>query len=182
MFGPGLLWIALSSITLTSSGWAEGSPELPSCFLVSMETLSWSRLVCRIVHVGILTANPGCGSWSRTCWGFLTAHPGAKAPQWVIIPFSCTNPQRAVSAEAVGVLLEVGWCFWEGWTPLTSVHPQPRGCWQHVLRCAAWGHHPDSHRWTVWQHAWLHDPAGAEKAEGEHCVLKLSHLWCCLNL
>lgn len=53
--------------SLTSSRWAEGSPELPFCLMVSMETHSWSRLVCRIVHVGILTANPGCNNWNRTC-------------------------------------------------------------------------------------------------------------------
>lgn len=111
-------------------------------------------------------AGPVCSH--RACGGaFLTAQPAAKAPQSVIIPFSCTNPQRAVKCRSCGCAV---WgclvALW-GWSPLTSVPPQPRGCWQHVLRCPAWGHHPDSHRRAVWQHAWLHDPAGVEKAEGE---------------
>lgn len=50
----------------------------------------------------------------RACGGaFLTAHAGAKAPQWVMIPFPCTNPQRAVKSRgcgcAVGVSLGPLW-------------------------------------------------------------------------
>jgi len=32
-----------------------------------MEIHLWSGLVCRIVHLGILNANPLCNSWNITC-------------------------------------------------------------------------------------------------------------------
>lgn len=44
---------------------------------------------------------------------------------------------------------------------------QPWRCRQLFLwRPAGW-HHPHGHRWALWQHAWLHDPAGAEETQGK---------------
>lgn len=50
---------------------------------------------------------------------------------------------------------------------LSSSVPQPRRSRELVLRRPAGRHHPHGHRRTLRQHARLHDPAGAEEAQGE---------------